>query len=100
MIKTGLLVATPEYRDWFHTNLLDVVDTGDTKMLFAGSLDEVKAILKTEMIDIVFSGGASGFHVEIMEHIWAVNPTTSMHIKGQGMDPYLFVGGILETFSV
>ena len=26
-----------------------------------------------------------------MEYIWSVSPTTSIHIKGQGIDPYLFV---------
>lgn len=99
MIKTGLLVATPQYRDWFHTTLLNEVDLGDVKLLFADSLNEVKEIFEAEPIDIVFSGGAAGFHVEIMEYIWSVSPTTSIHIKGQGIDPYLFVGGILQAFS-
>jgi hypothetical protein len=98
MIKTGLLVATSKHRDWFYTTLPNKVDFGGAKMLFADSLAEVTRILETETIDIVFSGAADSFHLEIVARIWTVSPTTCIHIKGKDMDPYLFVGGILQTF--
>jgi hypothetical protein len=99
MIETGLLVATSDYRDWFHTTFLKEVDSGNVRMLFADSLGEVKELLEVETIDIVFSGGFAGPHLDIMKHIWEANPTASIHIKGEGVNPFSFVSGILQTFS-
>lgn len=100
MIKTGLLVATSQYRDWFDNTLPNEVDFGNVKMQFVDSVDEATMILeKVQTIDIVFVGGAEPFHLEIVQHLWAASPTASIHIKGKDMDPYLFIGGILEALS-
>jgi hypothetical protein len=100
MIKTGLLIAPARYLDFF-AKFVQEVDSGDVKLLIADSIDNVARIFEEEKIDIVFLGASSEpeYRLEILQHILTVSPTTSVHCKGEGMDPYWFVSGILKELA-
>jgi hypothetical protein len=95
-----LIVAPARYQDCF-TRFREEVDSGDVKLFFADSVDSVTRIFEAEEIGIVFVGGSSGWEdrLEILQHILANSPTTSVHCKGKDKDPYWFIGGILKGLA-
>ena len=93
-MRTGLLID-------IHTEhlaaLAQQLQLGQIEMRVATNLDDVVRILVQERIEFVFLGyGYDSEHkLEILAHIFTVDPVPQIHIMGQAGDPVAFVTGIL-----
>jgi hypothetical protein len=97
MIKSGLLIGG---HIAYLGKLAEEVRTEDVSLFIAASLDDVKRIFANETIDIVFLGLESDpeYRLQVLSHVFAVSPTSSIHLMGKGDDPLLFVSEMLLRY--
>ena len=78
--------------------LAEEVPAEDILLFIAASLDDVKRIIENETIDIVILGLENDpeYRLQILRHIFAVSPNTSIHIKEVGLEAVPFICKVLE----
>ena len=94
-MKRGLLVGG---QTSYLGKLAQELPAQDISMFIAASLDDVKRIFENEAIDIVFLGRESDpeYRLLVLRHIFAVSPSSSIHIKGVGLEAVPLICKVLE----
>ena len=94
-MKSGLLVGG---HTGYLGKLAEEVRAEDISLFIATSLDDVKRIFENEVIDIVFLGRESDpdYRLQVLGHIFAISPNSSIHIKGVDLEAVPFICKVLE----
>ncbi len=98
MMKSGLLIGGHAA---YLGKLAQAVRAEDIALFVATNLDDVNRIFDNETIDIVILGRESDpeYRLQVLRRIFAVSPTSSVHLMGTGGDPLLFVRAMLQGYS-
>ena len=99
MSKNVLIVAhTSAWLDDF----MKQIDAENVELSGGTSLDDVRRILDQRSIDIVIMGPPQegDGRLQMIEHIYKVSKSTSVHLKAINADPLTFVNSILAALAI
>jgi predicted aconitase len=95
-MKKGLLIGI---RTEHVAKLAQKLQPEQAECRIAITLDEAERIFAQETIDLVFIGCGhdSERRLKMLAHVFAVSPSSEIHIMGCKSDPIAFITGILYS---
>ena len=75
------------------------IDTKNIEIFGGINLDDVRRIFEQESIDLLFMGPhyPGDDRLQIIEHVYSVSKSTSVHMKSNEADPVSFVNSIIKA---